>query len=455
MKTKINVLDTNVFLYDPNALNRFHDELIIIPLSVIQELDKFKKDQDEKGRNSRTVTRMIDNLISGKGHGKISHISEDLNIEEAGIELSNNSRVLIELNHTHTLKDLDSQIIDNRILSVAVFYQKEFNEKLKDKKFEVFLVTKDANLRIKADAYGIKTINYESDQEKNNDEAYLGYRTLEINSSQFEEFISRKSLQIEDTKLLLNPNEYIILKDKTTDQTKGAKFDYSQKKIISLIDPQDGLWGIHPKNLEQQFALDALLDDKISLVTLSGKAGTGKTLLSIAVGLFKTIDEEKYKKLLITRPVYPMGKDIGFLPGDIKEKMNPWMQPFFDNLEFLFGSKRNSVHQYEQLIDQKLIQIEALTYIRGRSIPKQFFILDEMQNATKHEIKTILSRAGEGTKIILTGDPDQIDNPYVDKIANGLSQVIEAFKGSSLAAHVTLQKGERSKLAEESVNLIK
>lgn len=442
-----------MFLYDPNALNRFHDQLVIIPLSVIQELDKFKKDQDEKGKNSRTVTRQIDKLIATKGYGKISNMPSDFDITKAGLELNNGSRVLIELNHTNTLDGLDHSVIDNRILSVAVYYKKLFEEKMPDQKYEVELITKDANLRIKADAYKIKTVNYESDIEKSADEAYLGYREIKFQEKDIENFIKNKSLK---TDLDLSPNEYVIMKD-SEGLIKGARYNFETKSLVKLleVDQKTGLWGISPKNIEQSFAIDALLNPEISLVSLSGKAGTGKTLLSIACGLFKTLDEGSFSKLLITRPVYPLGKDIGFLPGDIKEKMNPWMQPFFDNLDFLFGSKKSSTQRYQELMDQNMIQVEALTYIRGRSIPKQFFLLDEMQNTTKHEIKTILSRAGEGTKIVITGDPDQIDNPYVDKIANGLSQVIEAFKGSPLAAHVTLTKGERSPLAEAAVNLIK
>jgi PhoH-like ATPase len=224
-----------------------------------------------------------------------------------------------------------------------------------------------------------------------------------------------------------------------------------------LRTPKDGLWGIHSRNREQQFAIDVLLNEDIQLVTLVGKAGTGKTLLAIAAGLFKSADEGKYSRLLVSRPVFPMGRDLGFLPGDIEEKLSPWMQPIFDNVELLLGGVEEGGKRkrgYKELVDLGILEIEPLTYIRGRSIPKQYMIVDEAQNLTPHEIKTIITRAGEGTKIILTGDPYQIDNPYIDSSSNGLTYVVEKFKGEDIAGHVTLSKGERSPLAELAANLL-
>ena len=227
-----------------------------------------------------------------------------------------------------------------------------------------------------------------------------------------------------------------------------------------MLDPHsEGVWGIYPRNLEQTFALEALLDDSIKLVTLSGGAGTGKTLLAIAAGLTKTTDEDEYHKLLVARPVFPLGKDLGFLPGDLDEKLNPWMQPIFDNLELLLaggvhGRQKRMSKSYQELINQGMLQVEPLTYIRGRSLPNIYFVVDESQNLTPHEVKTILTRAGEGTKIVLTGDPYQIDNPYIDAENNGLTYVIEKFKNEKIAAHVTLQRGERSELATTAATLL-
>jgi PhoH-like ATPase len=229
--------------------------------------------------------------------------------------------------------------------------------------------------------------------------------------------------------------------------------------IVPLLKPVEGLWGIFPKNAEQAFAMDALLNDDIKLVSLVGKAGTGKTLMAIAAGLVKTVDEGVFSRLLVSRPVFPLGKDIGFLPGDIEEKLNPWMQPIYDNVDFLFGAtgskgRRGAGKGCQELMNQGLLQIEPLTYIRGRTIPSQYLIVDESQNLTPHEIKTIVTRAGDGTKIVLTGDSFQIDNPYVDSANNGLVYLVDRFKDESIAAHITLSKGERSKLSELASNLL-
>ena len=228
-----------------------------------------------------------------------------------------------------------------------------------------------------------------------------------------------------------------------------------------MIEPNnEGVWGVFPRNIEQTFALEALLDDTIQLVTISGAAGTGKTLLAIAAGLVKTTDEDVYNKLLVSWPIFPLGRDIGYLPGDMEDKLNPWMQPIYDNLELLLGGsminrgKRIMGKSYQELIHQGMLAVEPLTYIRGRSIPNQYFVVDESQNLTPHEIKTILTRAGEGTKIVLTGDPYQIDNPYLDSQNNGLTYVIERFKGDVLSTHITLKKGERSELATKAASLL-
>ena len=445
---KIKILDTNVLLHDSQAMFKFPNELVIIPICVIEELDTFKKNQDELGRNAREVTRKIDK-IRKKQPMKISNYSET----EAGIQLDNGGRLMIELNHIDSLEQLDKKIVDNRILATANYYHGL-------KHGEVTLLTKDANLRIKGDAFGVVVDDYEGDIDVKVEDRYLGYRTMEVEESVIEELMKNESVAFSNEHDL-NPNEYVIFTNVQNDLTVVGRY-YAEEKEVRLLrqDQPNQAYDIAPRNIEQQIALDLLLDPDIPLVTITGKAGTGKTLLAVAAGLQLTLDDSVYNRILISRPIVPMGKDIGYLPGSLDEKLAPWMQPIFDNLEYLFnqggGHKHvNNNDRYKELIEQGMIQVEALTYIRGRSIPQQFFIIDEAQNLSKHEIKTILSRVGEGTKIILTGDPDQIDTPYLDKVNCGLSQVVEKFKSSSLAGHITLQKGERSALAEAVTEIFK
>lgn len=443
------IFDTNVLLADPRVLFQFPKSKVIIPLTVIEELDKFKKNADELGRNSRHIIRTIDKLIA-----KSEMIGQ---ITESGILLNNQALLFIEPNHMKTIPELDSAIADNRILSTTKYYVDSA-----PKGHKVRLLSKDANLRIKAGMYKISAEDYDSSSDFIVEDNYLGYRTLPITNDQLE-LLEQGKLKIKEK---LNPNEYVVFHH--TDGEVTTPYIAKQNRDTGYIEPlpdyENSVFGISPKNLEQQMAMDLLLDPNIPLVTITGKAGTGKTLLAIAAALSQTLERSRhggeYTRILISRPVIPMGKDIGYLPGDIKEKMDPWMQPIYDNLEFLFnesGPTRslNSSNKYEQLMTQGIIKVEPLMYIRGRSIPNQIFILDESQNLSKHEVKTILSRVGEGTKIILTGDPDQIDSHLLDKVSSGLSQVVERFKGSHLAGHITLLKGERSELAEAVVELFK
>ncbi|RYZ62890.1 MAG: PhoH family protein, partial [Proteobacteria bacterium] len=281
-----------------------------------------------------------------------------------------------------------------------------------------------------------------------------------------DEFYMNKRLTYPDAARLFKPNQYMILKDSANpNHTAMGRYSKELDCIVPIYKPAEGLWGIFPKNAEQAFAIDALMNDEIKLVSLVGKAGTGKTLLAIAAGLAKTVDEGVFHRLLVSRPVFPLGKDIGFLPGDIEEKLNPWMQPIYDNIDFLFGTsatggtkgaggRRGAGRGCQELMNQGLLQIEPLTYIRGRSIPNQYLIVDESQNLTPHEIKTIVTRAGTDTKIVLTGDSFQIDNPYVDSANNGLVYLVERFKDESISAHITMTRGERSKLSELASNLL-
>lgn len=435
MKTinkKIKILDTNVFLSDPKALFAYPNELLVIPISVIEEIDEFKKGLNELGRNAREVLRKIDKL---RKRGKISN---------TGIELNNKGTLIIELNHiSQAPEGLSLEKVDNRLLAVAINYQKE------NPNSEVCLITKDANLRIKADAFNLMAEDYEG-LSISQDESYKGYRSVEVSSEQAQEFSKRKQIKLD---VKLNPNEFVIMLNE--DKSSVGRYDHKLEMVVELIPLKKEVFGLTALNPEQRMALDLLMNPNIPLVSITGKAGTGKTLLAIAAGLAQTAEESIYRKVLVSRPIVPMGKDLGYLPGDQMEKLSPWMQPIFDNLEFLLSLSNNNKRNISQeLMEQGILQVEALTYIRGRSIPEQYMIIDEAQNLTAHEIKTIITRAGQGTKIILTGDPDQIDNPYVDSMSNGLSVVVEKLKEQGLSGHIHLKQGERSELAEMASNAL-
>jgi PhoH-like ATPase len=433
------VLDTNVLLHDPQALFQFQDNDLIIPITVIEEIDRFKKDQSETGRNARHVSRILDGLRKKSPLVK-------------GVVLEGGGSLRVDLYTEEAMKRLPPELRvdqgDNRMLAVAMTLKETCN-------CPVIFVTKDTNLRIKADAIGLAAEDYASDK-VSIEELYSGTTELVLDAEAVNAFYAQGELPVEGE---LFPNEYITAIDGgNASHTAIGRFSKVKQRMVPLIRaPKEGIWGIHPRSREQQFAFDMLLDDTIQLVTLVGKAGTGKTLLAIAAGLFKSADEGKYSRLLVSRPVFPLGRDLGFLPGDVEEKLSPWMQPIFDNVELLLGAveeRGKRKRGYRELVDMGLLEIEPLTYIRGRSIPKQFMIVDEAQNLTPHEIKTIITRAGEGTKIVLTGDPYQIDNPYVDSSSNGLTYVVEKFKREAIAGHITLTKGERSPLAELAANLL-
>lgn len=435
------ILDTNVILFDPNAPFKFGAHDVIIPIVVIEEIDRFKRDMSENGRNARLFSRKIDEM---RENGELSQ----------GVKLPEGGTLTVELGGEHVLPvELQMDKADNRILALAIAIKKD------QPKRPVVFITKDTNLRIKADALGIVAEDYEPESVEP-DQLYAGTSILDIASHLVDEFYQNKRLPRPDSILNLKPNQYLILRDEANPtHTAMGRFSKELDCIVPIIKPAEGVWGIFPKNAEQAFALDALLNDEIKLVSLVGKAGTGKTLLAIAAGLAKTVDEGIYHRLLVSRPVFPLGKDIGFLPGDIEEKLNPWMQPIYDNIDFLFGAtgakgRRGAGKGGQELMNQGLLQIEPLTYIRGRSIPQQYMIVDESQNLTPHEIKTIVTRAGDNTKIVLTGDSFQIDNPYVDSANNGLVYLVERFKDESISAHVTMLKGERSKLSELASNLL-
>jgi PhoH-like ATPase len=441
---KIFILDTNILLSDPRSIFQFDDNDVVVPISVIEEIDTFKKDSSENGRNAREVSRILDKL---RAKGTLSH----------GVQLfderEDSGKLFVYLGQSMTiLPELLADSTDNHILAIALTMQKQVGEPKK-----VRIVTKDSNLRIKADAFGIGAEDFEADK-VSVDEFYTGVLRLSVPATVISEMYAKREVTIKGHAFA--PNQFVVLSDdKDPAQTVLGIYSGDLERVIMLDVPRESVWGIYPRNLEQSCALAALLDDNIKLVTLSGGAGTGKTLMAIAAGLAKSTDEDVYQKLLVARPIFPLGKDLGFLPGDLDEKLNPWMQPIFDSLDFLLSggapSKQKRLNRsYQELITQGMLAVEPLTYIRGRSLPNQYFVVDESQNLTPHEIKTILTRAGEGTKIVLTGDPYQIDNPYIDSTNNGLTYVIERFKHTKIAAHVTLQHGERSDLATLAAELM-
>ena len=428
---KIFVLDTNVLLHNAGALKVFADNEVVLPIDVIEELDIFKKDSDEKGRNARATIRKLDEL---RERGRLG---EGVPLKGGGI-----LRIVMHADVKMPAGLLPGEK-DNSILLVAY--------DLQQKGRNVIFVSKDINARVKADALGIKAVDFEK-QKVDIDRLYSGWKELLVDRRDIDRFYSKKILEIKDGEVF--PNQYILLKDNANEKhTALARFSFKQKAAVPLRPDINDVWGIKPRNKEQAMALDLLMNDNVKLVTLVGQAGTGKTLLALAAGLKKTVDEHAYKRMLVSRPVIPMGKDIGYLPGTKAEKLVNWMQPIYDNLEYILTIRKKK-HYIEDLIDSDLLQLEALTYMRGRSIPNQFIVVDEAQNLTPHEIKTVVSRAGNHTKMILTGDPFQIDSPYLDSSSNGLSYAVEKMKGQEMFGHVMLTKNERSSLASLAAELL-
>ncbi|WP_223070285.1 PhoH family protein [Paenibacillus caui] len=441
---KIFVLDTNVLLHDPNAIFAFEEHEVIIPAVVLEEIDSKKRNADEIGRNARGVSRLFDGLRE-QGH------------LHDGVKLHSGGKLKVELNHRSFVRvqEMFGEISnDNRILAVALNYlleQKDLPEQR-----PVVLVSKDVLVRIKADVLGITAQDYLSDRTAGPEELYSGYSTMMVHPSVIDQFYTYRYLAVKPLNLSysLYPHEFVILKDEMgSGKSALLKVNGDGTRLEPLFLSNDPVWGIAARNAQQRMALELLLNDDIPLVTITGKAGTGKTLLALAAGLLKVEDEHRYKKLLIARPVVPMGKDIGYLPGEKDEKLRPWMQPIYDNLEYLFDTKKAGDID-KILMGLGSIQVEALTYIRGRSIPGQFIIVDEAQNLSRHEVKTIVSRVGEASKIILMGDPGQIDHPYLDASSNGLTYVVDRFKQQGISGQITLEKGERSKLAQVAADLL-
>ncbi|OEH93906.1 PhoH family protein [Bacillus solimangrovi] len=440
---KIYVLDTNVLLQDPRSIFSFEENEVVVPAVVLEEVDSKKRNMDELGKNARQVSRIIDGMRS------LGKIHEEIPLENGGV-------FRIELNHRsfHKMKDVFAETTnDNRILAVALNLFLE--EKDKEQGCPVILVSKDVLMRVKADALGLQAEDFLNDRVVEHNDSYCGFQHQLITSESLNSFYEHNEIDFSEfSSETFYPNEFVMMKDVLT-QTQSAigVVDKNNKKVRRCLFEKEQIWGIKPRNAQQVMGVELLLNQNIPLVTLTGKAGTGKTLLALAAGLFQTEDLGLYKKLLVARPIVPVGKDIGYLPGEKEEKLKPWVQPIYDNLEFLFNTKKPGE------LDRILagigsIQVEALTYIRGRSIPEQYIIIDEAQNLTKHEVKTILTRVGEKSKIVLMGDPEQIDHPYLDEYNNGLAYVVEKFKDQQVSGHVRFIKGERSSLAQLAADLL-
>ena len=433
------VLDTNVLLHDPFAIYKFKEHEVLIPIVVVEEIDKFKRDQSEVGRNARTISRLLDKERM-KGN-----LSKGVPLESGG----SLSIIMDTIEHATDPFPNSVNNNDNRILGLAVFHARSTKRKC-------VLVTKDTNLRIKADAIGITAEDYSNDK-VNIDELYTGWCEMTVKGEVLDTLHEERELPLLSEDLIAN--QFIRLVDeKNPEEICLVRVNPEGDRVMPLSQSSNNIWGIQARNDEQRLAMDLLLDTRIKLVSLIGKAGTGKTLMALAAGLQMVIDEQRYNRLIVARPIHPLGRDLGYLPGDVDDKIRPWMQPIFDNLEYILHcnseelSKSQITHQY--FIDKGWLVVEPLTYIRGRSIPNQYLLIDEAQNLTPHETKSIITRAGHGTKIVLTGDPYQIDHPFLDTTTNGISYLVQRFQNQPLYGHVTLTTGERSELAEFASNLL-
>jgi len=458
------VLDTNVLLHNPNALFVFQENHIVIPYPVIEELDKMKRREDDLGRNARSAIRHMDALR------RYGQLTEGVPLSDLGARSGGATGTLrIDTRDNERPPVIAAENPDNRIIGSAWALHKA-------DKSAVF-VSKDLAARIKSDALGIPSEDFRN-QQVDVDRLYEGYLELTVPREHIDTLYADRMLALTELEPYLRverehedpytreltPNEFIVLHDADGSAHSGlARRLADTEHVIPVSGQKKPTFGVMARNVQQTMALDMLLDDEIKMVTLLGGAGTGKTLLAIAAGMAKVFQEERYDKLLVARPIMPMGRDIGYLPGDKDEKLGAWMQPIFDNLTYLLSTRgspnqspdsRTSEQRIDKLVADGRLVLEPLTYIRGRSIPHQFMIVDEAQNLTPHEVKTIVSRIGEGTKLVLTGDIGQIDNPYLDRSSNGLSYAVERMRGLGLVGHVTLAKSERSELASLAAELL-
>jgi PhoH-like ATPase len=434
------VLDTNVLLHDPLAPFSFEGSRVVLPLTVIEELDTFKRNNDERGRSARLVARKLDELRKNKG--KLSN----------WVELEHGGKLKVEIMVSDGLpKAFSAGSKDNEILACAKYLMKHEDH--------VVFISKDINLRIKAEALGLETQDYEK-AKVDIDELYRGWREVPVPADAIDRFYKDKKLAIADLQVErpLVANEFVVLKSQSGSQSALTRFDAKAGALTALTKADSAPWGVKPLNVEQKLALELLLNKDIQLVTLVGLAGSGKTMMALATALHQTLEEKHYRRILVGRPVVAVGHDIGFLPGTKEEKLTNWMGAIYDNLSYLLerpkGSLETTDMDIQMLIEEGTIEIEAVTYLRGRSLPNLLIIIDDAQNLTPHEIKTIISRAGMGAKIVLTGDPYQIDNYYLDASSNGLTYLVERFKGQQIFGHLTFTKSERSPLAAMASDLL-
>ena len=438
---KIFILDTNVLIHDPNCIFNFQDNDVFIPIYVIEEIDRLKTYNDSVGKSARDTSKNIDSLrLKGS-------LSNGIPNEEGGV-----FKIILGDHELDYLPDAFSKdLVDNKIIAMSLKIKNE------NPNMRVILITKDINVRIKSDVLGLEAVDYEKDK-VNIAELYPGNSVMELDINKFDLIYKSQAVNYD---LILDKEPYAnqMFKFVNNDKSVIAIYKKERKKIEKSVFSETSVWGVTGRNTEQKEAVELLMDQRIKIVSLVGVAGTGKTLLAIATALEQVVERRLYKKIFIARPVIPMGKDIGYLPGSEKEKMRPWMQPIYDNIEFLASTKQGSnSNDAEKVIigleSMGLLKIEPLTYIRGRSIPQGFIIIDEAQNLTPHEIKTIITRVGKDTKIVLTGDPYQIDSPYLDENSNGLAYLVDKLKNEVLAGHITLVKGERSDVSELASKLL-
>ncbi len=431
MAKKTYVLDTSVYLTDSNCVNSFGNNDIVIPLKVLEEIDKHKKRQDSVGSQARSIIRKLDSLRDKGSLSKGVRIDKGMGI----VRVSSYNPLCLP-------DDLDLDDSDNQIIATALSEQE-----IAPKSRKVVVVSRDINMRVKCDSLGLLTEDYYAEQVVENSEGlYTGRTEILVDEQIIDQFYSGEEIVLDQSDYCLFPNQFIMLISNSNDKkTALARFINYNTPLQKIIKSSANVWRTNPRNKEQQFAFELLMDPNVPVVSLVGKAGSGKTLLALAAGLEQTFNTNGiYKKIVVTKPVEPVGKDIGFLPGTMEEKMMPWLAPIQDNLQFLMGDDKATLEMY---MEKGQIEVEAMTFIRGRSISNAFIVIDEVQNMTQHEIKTILTRVGENTKIVLTGDIEQIDNVYIDATNNGLSYVVERLKNENITGHVTLLKGERSKVA--------
>lgn len=428
------ILDANILIHDPYSIFHFADNTVIIPVAVISELDRFKKEFTDRGYSARTVVRLLDGLRREQSLA-------------AGVPLDNGGRLKVYCEPEQVLHGGNGSA-DVEILRVARKVQQD------EPGTPVVIVTKDINLRIRADAAGLRAEDYESDHVLLKDVVDQD-KELTLPAGRIEEFRSRGQLAVPGQPF--PSNSYVLLRPENGGRgTALARVGVDGQTVVALREVESGLWGIKPRNKEQYYAIDALLDERVNLVALMGKAGTGKTLLALATAMYQTFRRKRYRGVLVCRPIVPVGRDLGYLPGDVSSKLTPWMKPIVDTIDFLIdtGGGLKGHGDGASLMRSGLIEIQPLTYIRGRNIAKRFVVIDEAQNLTPLEVKTVITRMGQAAKIVLTGDPWQIDNPYVDGNSNGFTFLINRFRNETIATHVELRKGERSRLAELAANLL-